>query len=69
MSESRPLSSLRHRRCPSCSAVRPANDFRREPGTEATLRDGRVCPQCETVVPLQSFVIVERPEHHQEEPS
>lgn len=55
-----PLRSLRQRRCPSCSTVRPANDFRREPGS--VLRSGRVCPACEHVAPLEAFAIVKRPE-------
>jgi hypothetical protein len=61
MPESRPWRSLRYRQCPSCAAVRPANDFWREPGTESTLRHARVCPQCEHVAPLENFVIAARP--------
>lgn len=60
-----PLRSLRHRRCPSCGAVRPTNAFRREP--ESVLRRARVCPACEHIAPLDDFAIVERPRADQGE--
>jgi hypothetical protein len=63
MSESRPLPSLRYRRCPQCQEARPASEFWRVTGptfaARATRR--RRCPRCDFIGPLADFPIVEPP--------
>ena len=53
----------RYRRCPGCSVVRPASDFKRVTG-KPDYGPGRPtrCPACGHVGPRWSFVEVEPPE-------
>jgi hypothetical protein len=61
MPESRPLRSLRHRRCPQCQEVRPASEFWRVTGGAVREARRRRCPRCDFIGPLADFPIVERP--------
>jgi hypothetical protein len=71
MPESRPLRSLRYRRCPDCKVVLRASEFPRATGPTFAIagQQRRQCPQCGHVAPLMGFTIVERPESDQGEAS